>query len=207
MGRRGGTSRHWKRSRFGVIPCLLILLIASAGWTAPTVTELYPPDGGTAPPETTVTATFSEPMDPATITLRSFTVSRFSGFSAVAAGSGHTVAAKSDGTVVAWGGTYAVPPGLSGVVAIAAGFGHVVALKNDGTVVSWGDGRAGQLNIPAGLTGVVAIAAGRYHSVAVRCDGTVVLWGETAGAFSPLSPYETADAGGDFAGPVQRHGR
>ena len=50
-----------------------------------------------------------------------------SGVTAIAAGASHSLALKSDGTVVAWGcagidcGQCSVPSGLSGVTAIAAG--------------------------------------------------------------------------------------
>ena len=63
-------------------------------------------------------------------------------FTNIAAGSSHSLALKSDGTVVAWGknfyGQAIVPAGLSGVTAIAAGGDHSLALKSDGTVVAWG---------------------------------------------------------------------
>jgi alpha-tubulin suppressor-like RCC1 family protein len=86
---------------------------------------------------------------------------------AIAGGQGHTLALKSDGTVLAWGynrdgelgdGTNEDSPtpvrvkdfhdptgNLSGVEAIAAGSSHSLALKKDGTVWAWGYNFDGQL--------------------------------------------------------------
>jgi len=95
----------------------------------------------------------------------------------------HSLALKSDGTVVGWGnnsfGQVNIPAGLSGVVAIAAGGTDSLALKSDGTVVGWGTDLlgSGAETPPAGLTGVTAIAAGGVHSLALKSDGTVVSWG------------------------------
>jgi alpha-tubulin suppressor-like RCC1 family protein len=123
-----------------------------------------------------------------------------SGVTAIAAGGGHTVALKNDGTVVAWGGnnsgqvtgtpTIADPSSaiaspvtlggqvLSGVTAIAAGGRHTVALKNDGAVVAWGSDYYGETTVPvAAQGGVTAVAAGGSHTVALKNDGTVVAWG------------------------------
>ena len=88
---------------------------------------------------------------------------------AIAAGSSHGLALRSDGTAVAWGDNYygqaTVPVGLSNVVAIAAGSYHSVALRNDGTLVAWGDNSYGQTNQPAGLTFVVDLAAGGTYTL------------------------------------------
>ena len=94
----------------------------------------------------------------------------------IAASGYHSLALKSDGTVVAWGG-YDAPAGLNNVVQIAAGSGYNLALKNDGTVVGWGDNGSGQSGVPAGLSSVVQIAAGAFHSLALQSDGTVAAWG------------------------------
>lgn len=129
---------------------------------------------------------------------------------AIAAGGGHSLALKRDGTVVAWGvnseDQATVPAGLSNIVAIAAGSGHNLALAADGTVRAWGRNGysgpqrqcildewgwicwdewvytpTGQTNVPVGLTNVVAIAAGASHSLALLANGTVVSWGTVCG--------------------------
>jgi len=89
------------------------------------------------------------------------------GVAAVAAGGGHTIALKGDGTVWTWGdnGSGQLGDGtnvdrytpvqvideedttgfLTGVAAVAAGGGHTIALKENGTVWTWGYNYYGQL--------------------------------------------------------------
>jgi alpha-tubulin suppressor-like RCC1 family protein len=127
---------------------------------------------------------------------------------AIAAGNSHSLALKSDGTVVAWGcaastsGFCNVPPGLSSVTAIAAGAAHGLALKSDGTVVAWGCGNpnsdAGQCDVPGDLSGVTAVAASDHHSLALKSDGTVVAWG-CAGFGSPFD-YGQCDVPAGLSG-------
>jgi hypothetical protein len=93
---------------------------------------------------------------------------------AIAAGYGFSLALKTNGTVIEWGGM-AVPSGLSNVVAIAAGYRQGIALKSDGTLFAWGTGPL--TNVPAGLTNVVAISCGQYHNLALKNDGTIHAWG------------------------------
>jgi alpha-tubulin suppressor-like RCC1 family protein len=125
---------------------------------------------------------------------------------AIAAGGGHSLALKADGTVLAWGnngsgqlgdgGAKAFQPtpvavsGATGIVAISAGGNHSLALKSDGTILAWGGDGDGQLGdnssstdkstpVPvANASGIVAINAGSYHSFAVKADGTLLAWGD-----------------------------
>ena len=92
---------------------------------------------------------------------------------AIAAGSIHSLALKSDGTVVAWGGNTfehsAVPEGLNSVVSIAAG----LTLKSDGTVVAWGKNTFEHSAVPEGLNSVVSIAVGGTRILALRRRQTI----------------------------------
>jgi alpha-tubulin suppressor-like RCC1 family protein len=121
---------------------------------------------------------------------------------AIAAGAGHSLAIRPDGTLWAWGannfgqlgdGTTtprAVPviDSLTAVRAVAAGGSHSLALRDGGSVWAWGSNANGQLgdgtttqrNGPVqvtGLSGIVAVSAGGAHSLALKSDGTVFAWG------------------------------
>ncbi len=120
----------------------------------------------------------------------------------VAAGEGHSLALKTNGTVYAWGDNeygqigqpewISIPKqieGLSGIVQIATRGDHSFALKSDGTVYAWGYNEDGELGlgyeseyedypqrIPV-LSGVKQIGAAGLFSIALMNDGTVKAWG------------------------------
>jgi hypothetical protein len=101
----------------------------------------------------------------------------------IATGQLHSLARRSDGSVVAFGDDFSgqcnvapLPSGLS-YLGIAAGAGHSLARRSDGSIVAWGDNSHGQCNVPALSRGVacVEISAGAEHSVArtePACTGT-----------------------------------
>jgi alpha-tubulin suppressor-like RCC1 family protein len=126
-------------------------------------------------------------------------------WNAIAAGEGHVLALRTDGTVWAWGENGKGQLGIgtnnnantpfttqiNNVTAVAAGANHSLALKNDGTVWAWGQNNSGQLGDGANndnaspvqvkaffLVRAVAIAAGGNHSLAVDGNGEVWAWGQ-----------------------------
>jgi hypothetical protein len=117
-------------------------------------------------------------------------------FVEVAAGGAHTVARRSDGSVVAWGFNYygqcnvpALPAGLA-YVEVAAGQWHTVARRSDGSIVAWGWNQYGQCNVPAPPVGFAygEIAAGGSVTVA-RYDvaaGVVFVGTGCGGAGAPV---------------------
>ncbi|MGI9103823.1 MAG: Ig-like domain repeat protein [Terriglobales bacterium] len=146
-------------------------------------------------------------------------VSSLSNVVAIAGGSYHILALKSDGTVWSWGqnssgelgiGNFLAKTspvevsGLTGVAAIAAGNDHSVAVKSDGTVWAWGDNSHGALGggttqsastTPLQVTNisdVVSVSAGRYYSVAVKSDGSAWAWGYNY--YGELGNGTTADS-------------
>jgi hypothetical protein len=103
------------------------------------------------------------------------------GFTAIAAGSWHSLGLTTDGVVVAWGdnggGQCNVPAPNTGFRAIAAGGRHSLGLTSAGRIVAWGDNTYGQCDVPAPNTDFAAVAAGDIHSLGLKTDGRIVAWG------------------------------
>lgn len=106
------------------------------------------------------------------------------GVVAIAAGAWHSLALRTDGTVVAWGHPDSdqrqVPHGLAGVVAIAAGYENSSAILPDGSVIDWGNDTY-FWDVPSTFHDVAAIAYGWRHRLALRRDGSVVSDGREMG--------------------------
>jgi len=114
-----------------------------------------------------------------------FEVGDWTGIIQVAAGAGHTVGLKSEGTVVAVGyneyGCCNVG-GWTDITQVATGFDYTVGVKTDGTVVAVGDNYYGQCNV-GGWAGITQVAAGEGHTVGLKYDGTVVVGPEVPEEF------------------------
>lgn len=146
------------------------------------------------------------------------TVSELANVTTIAAGTNHSLALLSDGTVRAWGsknngklgdgtfsgnnGTPATVAGLTNVTAIAAGSNHSLAVLSDGTVRAWGLNSNGQLgdntitnrSVPVtvpGLSNITDVAATFASSFALSADGRLWSWGWNQ--YGTLGVGDTAD--------------
>lgn len=102
----------------------------------------------------------------------------------LAAGIGHYLAIRSNGSIVAWGGEdhlgdgqALVPLGIDDVKAAAGGWWHSLVVRNDGTVVGWGYS-FGYYSPPPGLSNVVSVTTALNHTLALKDNGSVVGWGD-----------------------------
>ena len=124
-----------------------------------------------------------------------------------AAGSSHTVAIQSDGSLWAWGNNCCGQLGDGTAVdadtprrigtetnwwRVFSGISHNVALKTDGSLWAWGDNGSGQLGIRSTIfrtntpvrvgtnTNWVSIACGYSYTMALTSDGRLWAWGENS---------------------------
>ena len=120
----------------------------------------------------------------------------------VTAGTDHTMAIKSDGTLWGWGNNAQGELGIGNIInqhspvqvgaqndwiSVRTGHNYTVALRSNGTLWVWGANDHGQLgtgnltqyNSPVQVNGTNWIAAevGGYHTVALKADGTMWSWG------------------------------
>ncbi len=104
------------------------------------------------------------------------------GFVDIAAGSGHIVALRGSGEVLAWGDNYhgqcIAPEGTGPFRNVTAGDAHSAALHQDGSVVCWGDNSRNQCHVPTPNADFIAISAGAAHTAGLKSDGSVVCWGD-----------------------------
>jgi len=139
--------------------------------------------------------------------LRPVLIEGLTGVTALAAGLYHSLALRSDGTVMAWGadtwgqlGTSSSPAlssktpvktaGLAGVVSLGAGGFFSLAVKSDGTAVAWGKNKffalgtgnvfAGAVSTPApivNLKGIRVVTGSLESAMALAADGSLWIWG------------------------------
>jgi tetratricopeptide (TPR) repeat protein len=108
-------------------------------------------------------------------------VSSWRNVSKIACGAYHSLALKTDGTVLASGrNIYGEVSGVEdwrGIRSIAAGEDFSVGVRNDGTVVYCGNTDDGRCAVDD-WTGVSSIACGKRHTVGLLSDGTAIACGE-----------------------------
>ena len=112
----------------------------------------------------------------------------------IASGKNHTVAVKTDGTVLSCGSNEFGQCNVGtwrDIVYVACGDNHTVGIKSDRTVVACGNNEKGQCNIQS-WTDIVHISCDSYHTVGVKSDGTVVACGDSENGRLNVSEWKDA---------------
>ena len=127
---------------------------------------------------------------------------------AVCAGSCHTVALRTDGSVIAIGaddyGQCDVGD-WSDIIAISTDSIHTVGLRADGSVVAVGNNDWGECDV-SDWNDIVAISAGSYHTAGLRSDGTVVAVGRSGCSVSDWNDIVAISAGCGYTLGLQSDG-
>jgi alpha-tubulin suppressor-like RCC1 family protein len=143
-----------------------------------------------------------------------------SSWTAIAAGSSHSVAIRSGGSLFAWGRNNKGQLGLGGQInqsspvqigtsswtSVSAGFEHTLAIRSGGSLFTWGSntrGQCGRFEIEP-VFSWTAIASGGYHTLAIRSDGKLFAWGknnygqlgngESGGSKKELAPVQIGNS-------------
>jgi alpha-tubulin suppressor-like RCC1 family protein len=150
----GAMSYQWSRNG---------MPIAGATGASYTTPMTVPGDNGALFTVTTSNSVGSTVSAAATLTVTGIPAAAFNH---VAAGSSHSVALRSDGSVVSWGNTKAdIGTSLSGLM----GVGNEPVVAGTPTVVKNAAGTV--------FGGAQAIAAGQWSTLVLKTDGTVWGWG------------------------------
>ena len=139
-------------------------------------------------------------------------VGGFTDWCQVSAGSNHSAAVRTNGTIWAWGcngagrlgndnttdvsSPVSVVGGYTDWCGVSAGGGHTLGLNTSGVLWAWGYGSSGRLgdntianksspvSVVGGFTDWCQISAGSSHAAAVRTNGTLWTWG--SGSYGKL---------------------
>ena len=123
----------------------------------------------------------------------------------IGAGTYHSVALRTDGTLVAAGDNECGQCDVSkwrNIVAVAAGGFHTAAAKKDGTVLATGDNLEGQCNI-GNWDDIISLHLSSRHTVGLRADGRVMAAGRNKNGECEVSHWRNivgiaVDFGGTY---------